>query len=182
MPQFESSQWVPYPIEMVFAFFANPNNLPHMIPPEVHARIEDLRIQPPPPRPVAENPARRYKSIAAGVGTEILISFHPLPFLPKRFGWTARIVEFAWNDHFADEQVKGPFASFRHRHSTIAEVRNGAEGTLVTDHVEYKLPFGALGRLSGGVVRSQMEKGFEFRRKRLPEILAVVARQAVQTE
>jgi hypothetical protein len=28
----ETQQWVPYPVELVFAFFANPANLPHLMP------------------------------------------------------------------------------------------------------------------------------------------------------
>ena len=52
--RFETDQWVPFPVELVFAFFANPSNLPHLVPAKQKARIEDLRLQPPPPRPVAE--------------------------------------------------------------------------------------------------------------------------------
>lgn len=178
--RFETAQWVPFPVELVFAFFANPHNLPHMMPPKLEARVEDVRLQPAPPRPLAPDPARRFKSMAAGVGTEVLISFYPIKLFPRRVSWTARIAEFAWNSHFVDEQVKGPFAFFRHRHGALAEVRDGVEGTLVTDSIEYALPGGIFGALAGGLVRKQMEQGFEFRHQRLPEILAVAARQATQ--
>ncbi len=75
--RFEAKQWVPYPVELVFAFFANPANLPHLMPRKFEMRLEDARIEPPPPRPVAADESRRFKSIAAGVGSEILISFIP---------------------------------------------------------------------------------------------------------
>ncbi len=179
--RFETDQWVPFPVELVFAFFANPSNLPHLIPPKQKARIEDLRLQPPPPRPAAADPSRRFRSLAAGERSEILISFRPVRWIP-RVSWLARIVEFEWNSHFVDEQVRGPFKEFRHCHEVVAESRNGAEGTLVSDTIDYAVPGGALGRLGEGLVRAQMQKGFAFRQNKLPEILAIVARQAVQRQ
>jgi len=178
--RFESHQWVPFPIELVFAFFANPSNLPHLIPPAQKARIEDLRIQPPPARPVQADPTRRFRSVAAGVSSEILVSFRPLRWMPPRVSWLARIVEFEWNSHFVDEQVRGPFKVFRHRHGVRTETREAGEGTAVSDEVEYEMPGGGLGRLAGGIVRAQMEKGFAFRRQRLPEILAAAWGQATR--
>ena len=180
MQRFETSQWVPFPVELVFAFFANPSNLPHLMPPKMKGRIEDVRLQPPPPRPVPADPARRFQSVAAGEGSEILISFCPVSWLPPRVSWMARITEFAWNSHFIDEQVRGPFKKFRHRHGISSKVRDGVEGTLVADAVEFALPGGVVGGLANGIVRGQLEKSFEYRQLRLPEILAAAARQAVK--
>ena len=180
--RFETDHWVPFPVELVFAFLANPSNLPHLMAPRQKARIEDLRLQPPPPRPITTDPSRRFRSIAAGEGSEILISFRPVRWIPQRVSWLARIVEFEWNSYFVDEQVRGPFREFRHRHGVRADVRDGAEGTEVSDDIQYELPGGALSRLADRLVRAEMEKGFAFRQKRLPEILAIVARQAVQTQ
>ena len=177
--KFETSDWVPYPVELVFAFFATPSNLPHLMLPELQASVEDVRLQPPPPRPVAPDPARRFKSVAAGVGSEILVSFYPVKWIPQRVSWTARIVEFEWNSHFIDEQIRGPFAKFRHRHGIVAETRDGVEGTQVSESIEYALPGGIFGNLAAGSVWDQLAKSFEFRRKRLPEVLAIASRQAV---
>jgi ligand-binding SRPBCC domain-containing protein len=179
---FETRQWVPFPVELVFAFFANPTNLPHLMPANLETRIEDARIQAPPPRPVHPDPARRFQSIAAGKGSEILISFFPIPWIPRRVSWMARITEFAWNSHFCDEQIRGPFTNFRHRHGIEAEVQDGIEGTLVSDSIEYDLPFGVFGRIAGSFVRRNLAQSFAYRQKRLPEILAAAARQAVKRE
>jgi ligand-binding SRPBCC domain-containing protein len=176
--RFETTQWVPYPVELVFAFLANPANLPHLMPPQLETRIEDARIAPPPPRPVAQDASRRFLSVAAGVGSEILITFYPIPWVPRRVSWLTSITEFEWNSHFCDGQVRGPFNAFHHRHGIVAEIRDGHEGTLVSDEIEYELPFGVLGRIGGAMVRRQMARSFAFRQKRLPEILAVVKRQA----
>jgi ligand-binding SRPBCC domain-containing protein len=177
---FIAEQWVPYPVELVFAFFANPTNLPHLMPPKLSTQIEDARIQPPPPRPVHPDAARRFQSVAAGVGSEILISFFPIPWVPRRISWMARITEFAWYSHFCDEQVRGPFASFHHRHGITAETRDGVEGTLVSDQVRFALPYGVLGRAGGVFVRRNLKKSFAYRQTRLPEILAAAAKQAVR--
>lgn len=170
--RFETSQWVAFPVELVFGFFANPMNLPHMFPPQLRARIEHLRMQPPAVRPEAPGRPRGLLSVASGVGTEILISFCPIPPIPTRLSWLARIVEFAWNSHLVDEQMRGPFRSFRQRHGIVAENRDGREGTLVSDQIDFALPWGWAGKLGEPVVRLQLQKAFAYRHKRLPEILA----------
>jgi ligand-binding SRPBCC domain-containing protein len=178
--RFETSQWVPYPVELVFAFFSNPANLPHLVPPQLKTRIEDAHLTPPPPRPLHPDPTRRFTGVAAGVGSEILVTICPLRWVPRRIGFTVRITEFVWNSHFADEQVSGPLASNRHRHGFEPETRDAVEGTLVSDTIDYALPFGPLGRLALGFFRSQLTRQFAYRQQRLPAILATVALQAVR--
>jgi len=179
-PRFETRQFVPFPVELVFAFFANPQNLPHLMPPQLNTRMEDARIQPPPPRPLAADPARRFLSVAAGVGSEILISFRPLRVFPRRLSWLARITEFAWNSHFTDEQVRGPFTLFHHRHGIEPQTRDGLEGTLVSDEIDFELPYGWLGQVGVGLMRQQLRRSFAYRQQRLAEILAIAARQAAR--
>jgi ligand-binding SRPBCC domain-containing protein len=187
MPEtLRTEQWTPYPVELVFAFFANPGNLPHLMPRWQQAKVESSRFIAPPPRPVAQDPTLRFQSPAAGVGSEMAISFRPIPRLPLRIGWLARITEFVWNSHFCDEQVKGPFATWSHRHGIVSESRpneNGSltRGTLISDEVEYALPLGPLGTIAhAAFVRRQMESTFAYRRQRLEEILPVAARQAAR--
>jgi ligand-binding SRPBCC domain-containing protein len=174
------SQWVPFPVELAFAFFANPSNLPHLMPSRLQTRIEDARLVPPPPRPIHADPRRRFLSVAAGEGSEILISFQPIAWVPRRASWMARITEFKWNSHFCDEQVRGPFQSFRHRHGIESEVRDGVEGTLISDEIDFTLPNGLAGLLVGLMVHRQLSGSFAYRQKRLPEILAAAAQQAAR--
>jgi len=182
MPQsFETSQWTPFPVELVFAFFANPVNLPHLMPKWQQGKIESSRFIAPPPRPVAPDPTLRFQSPAAGEGSEIVFSLRPFRGLPFRVSWLGRISEFVWNSHFCDEQLKGPFASWRHRHGIAAEARDGVAGTLICDEVEYSLPMGPLGSMADAMfVRRQMEETFAFRHQRLEEILPVAAKQAAR--
>jgi ligand-binding SRPBCC domain-containing protein len=170
--KFETSQWVPFSVEEVFAFFAVPANLPILMPPEQQVRIEEIRLLAPPPVPAGAGIFGGIQKIAAGPGSEIVISFRPASGFPLRLRWTARIVEFEWSSHFTDEMVHGPFKRMLHRHSVAAEARNGVTGTAVTDCVEYVLPGGAIGKLADRQVHAQMANGFAFRQKRLPVLLA----------
>jgi ligand-binding SRPBCC domain-containing protein len=178
--RFEARQWVPFPVELVFAFFANPANLPHLMPRRLKMRIEEAHLKPPPPRPVASDATRRFRSVAAGPGSEILISFRPIPLLPFRAHWAAEITQLVWNSHIVDEQISGPFARFRHRHGIEAEVVEGAEGTAVTDEIEYELPASALGAIADPFIRAALKSTFAERQKRLPELLSAAAEQAAK--
>jgi ligand-binding SRPBCC domain-containing protein len=179
MNRFETSQWVPFPVDLVFAFFANPSNLLHLVPDELETQILDVRLKPAPPRPPASPLLRHFPSEVAGEGSEIEISFKPLGWAPK-VKWTARITEFVWNSHFCDDQVKGPFRTFHHRHEVREEVRDGVRGTVVTDIVDYQPPFGVLGMLGNPVVKRQLAHRFAHRQAMLPESLLVAARLAEQ--
>src|SRR5262249_37431423 len=123
--QFE--QWVPVEVGRVFQFFADPNNLPRIMPPETGTTLVALKLVPPlsapDKQPELSNPD------FAGAGSEIVTSFRLVPFLPLRAQWIALITEFEWNHHFADVQKKGPFKRFHHRHEFSAETRDGVNGT-----------------------------------------------------
>ncbi|MBS1806541.1 MAG: SRPBCC family protein [Acidobacteria bacterium] len=169
--RFVTGQWVPYPIDEVFPFFANPANLLLLTPEPLKMRIDALKLAQASAPPSIGVDEFAQPKIAAGVGTEMELSFQPVSYLPTRVSWVARITEFAWFDHFCDEQVGGPFAFFRHRHGVHAEMQEGRMGTKLTDDVEFEMPFGLIGWLSGGAVRWQMEQMFRIRQERLPAIL-----------
>ena len=164
--QFE--QWVPFPIERVFAFFSNPENLPRIMPATSGTKILALnRVAPPSP------PAGVAADLAAGVGSTIITSFPVFPFLPMRAQWIARITEFEWNHSFADVQAKGPFKRWHHRHEFRPEPRDGIVGTLVRDVIEYEVGFGFLGAIADVLfVRRQMEDTFVQRQDVLPKLLS----------
>jgi ligand-binding SRPBCC domain-containing protein len=179
--KFEVSQWVPFRLELVFAFFANPSDLPLLMPPKLETRIEESKlVAPKVSRPPVPPLVGKLPSIAAGAGSEILISFYPFAWPRMRVKSKVRITEFEWNSHFCDEQILGPFARFDHRHSIVAEKREGVPGTLVTDTIEYSLPFGIVGSLGNGIVRRKLEETFAHRQERLPEVLTAVFRLATE--
>jgi ligand-binding SRPBCC domain-containing protein len=166
--QFE--QWVPFPLDQVFLFFANPNNLPRIMPPAIGAKLLRLELNPPPASPAASSTGM---PPLAGAGSAVVISVQILPFLPIRAPWVARIIEFEWNRHFVDVQEKGPFKSWHHRHQFAAETRNGINGTLVGDVVDYDLGFGPFGAFAQKLfVARQMQQNFTHRQKILESLLS----------
>ena len=185
---FESQQWVPYELPLVFAFFSNPENLPRLMPGWQHARIEEAAFAAAPPRPAG---TPRLPGVVAGAGTCMTISFRAFPFSPVRLPWEAEITEFVWNDHFCDVQHRGPFRAWKHCHHLSSETRqsSGAEtgatvqGTLLRDHVDYDLPLGPLGTFANALfVRSQLRATFRYRHQRtaalLPRFAAGLPREA----
>jgi ligand-binding SRPBCC domain-containing protein len=161
------ASWVPFPVADVFLFFANPKNLPRIMPPSTKTRIDELRLVPP--------ETKRGMSgglLLAGPSSEIVTSFRMLANLPLRQRWISRITEFEWNHYFADVQVQGPFKSWHHRHELAAEVQNGAAGTMVRDVVQYEIGFGPLdGIVQALFVGPQMKATFDYRQQVLPELL-----------
>jgi ligand-binding SRPBCC domain-containing protein len=71
----------------------------------------------------------------------------------------SRISEMDRPAMFVDEQVRGPFAWFRHRHTFHA--REG--GTLMIDDWEHASPLGPLGRIADLVVGPYMERLLRIR-------------------
>jgi ligand-binding SRPBCC domain-containing protein len=164
----EFEKWVPFPIERVFAFFSNPENLPRVMPRASATKVITInRVSPPPP------PAGTANDKAAGVGTTIVTAFRVVPALPFRTRWIARITEFEWNHFFADVQDRGPFKKWHHRHEFVAQVFDGVTGTLVRDVIDYEVGFGFAGVIANSLlVRRQMEATFAERQQRLPQLLA----------
>ncbi len=162
---FHTEQWLPFPPEQVFSFFADPANLPPLMPAWQQARVERANYVSPPEMPPTGK-------VVAGQGSLITISFRPLPLLRLRLEWDAYIAEFRLGDYFCDEQRRGPFKYFRHCHRVRAEAPDGVPGSMVSDAVEYELPLGLLGDLANGlVVRRQIRSLFGHRQRMLPVLL-----------
>ena len=83
------------------------------------------------------------------------------------FNWRTRIVQWQPNARFIDEQVSGPYRSWRHAH-TFAECE---EGTRMTDRVEYRLPLPPAGALALPLVRRQLDRIFRYRAAAIRRLL-----------
>jgi len=169
--RFQTEQWVPFPVDRVFLFFANPNNLPRIMPPSAGTRLDHVKLVAPPSPPVSQ--AAQITSELAGVGSEIVTSFRILPFLPLRAKWIALITEFEWNHHFADIQKKGPFKSFHHRHELVPLMRDGRDGTIVRDIIDLDVGFGVLGAVVQTLFAGpELKKTFAHRQSALQGLLS----------
>jgi hypothetical protein len=82
--------------------------------------------------------------------------------------WKTLIVEYEPPFLFVDEQVKGPYSLWRHRHTFEA----APDGVNVADHVDYALPFGVLGDLAHALTVGRQLLGiFNYRQEKLKDLL-----------
>lgn len=162
---FQTEQWVPVDIDTVFRFFANPENLPRIMPPASGTKLLHKTIVPP-----TQDLSRNSEPVA-GVGSEIVTSFRVIPHLPFRRKWIARITDFGWNHHFADVQLEGPFKSFHHRHELRPEARSNRQGTVIRDAIDYEIGLGPLDPIANLLVSRQLHKTFAYRQSALEAIL-----------
>ena len=83
----------------------------------------------------------------AGVTSGLIGAGQEVTWRARHFGipltMTSRVTQFDFPRSFTDEQVKGPFRSFRHIH----EFEATPGGCIMTDRVEFTAPFGPLGRV-----------------------------------
>lgn len=134
---------VPRDIHEVFAFFCDPANLDHLTPPWLTFRIVG--------------------SSTPEIGNGTLIDYKlKVRGIPLR--WRSRIVD--WNPpfSFADEQLRGPYRSWFHRH-TFEDL--GGK-TSVGDSVRYSVLGGAL--INRLLVRPDVERIFDYRLEQLAKI------------
>jgi ligand-binding SRPBCC domain-containing protein len=168
--RFETEHWVPAPLPHVFAFFADPHNLPRIMPPSKGARLVKLNLVPP---RFSLNSVPPGAGHMAGVGTELVLKFRVIPYVPIHERWTALITGFSLNQFFSDVQKQGPFHRWEHTHSFEATVLDGLPGTLIRDVVEYEVGFGVIGAMLEHLMfRRMLRNTFDFRKKALERIFS----------
>ena len=166
--RFEAEQWIAAPLPRVFAFFADPRNLPRFMPPSQGARLLTLNLVRP-RFPAGETPPGA--ECMAGVGTEIIFKFRAIPHVPLHEKWTALITDFSLNQSFRDTQKQGPFRRWAHIHTFETKIAEGREGTLIHDVVEYEVGFGVIGTFLEKVMFQRVVRStFEYRKYVLEKI------------
>jgi hypothetical protein len=139
-------QWLPQDLEATFAFFSRPENLQEITPPFLGFHI-----------------VRAEKELHAGSLIEYKLKIRGVPMR-----WLTEIEIWEPPFRFVDNQLRGPYKLWHHEHR-FAE-KDG--GTLISDRVDYALPFGVLGQLAHRLmVRRDVEGIFDFRQRRLTELL-----------
>jgi ligand-binding SRPBCC domain-containing protein len=145
----EREQFIPQPIDEVFAFFSHAENLEEITPGFLSFRI--LSVDPP--------------QLRRGTLIRYRLAWHGL--FPLR--WTTEITHWEPPHFFADSQLSGPYRLWRHEHS----FKSRGTGTQMNDIVRYSLPFGPLGVVAhSAVVRRDVESIFDFRAQRIRELFA----------
>jgi ligand-binding SRPBCC domain-containing protein len=140
---FQAEQWLPRPVEEVFAFFSETRNLETLTP-------SWLRFEVLTPAPIA---------MQAGTLIDYRIRVHALPVR-----WRTEIVEWNPPHRFVDVQLRGPYTLWHHTH-TFESLEGG---TLCRDQVRYRPRGGAL--MNWLFVRRDVQQIFAFRRQQLARL------------
>ena len=139
-----SKQTLPISKDLAWEFLSNPRNLQKITP-----KSMDFKII-----------SGADRTIFPGQIIEYIVK--PFPFYAVT--WVTEITHVENGSYFVDEQRFGPYSFWHHKHF-IVETSNGVE---MEDIVDYKLPFGILGRLVHRLfVKKQLERIFEYRKAKL---------------
>jgi len=127
------------PVEEVFAFFSDANNLQAITPKQLHFHI------------LTPGPIR----LEAGARMDYQLKLHGIPVK-----WATLIESWEPPHKFVDVQLRGPYRVWRHTHRFAA----AGGGTRIFDDVEYELQFGPLGRAVEAIwARREIVKIFAYR-------------------
>jgi len=123
-----------------------------------------LRLQPPWERIEVESVSGRFGSDG------FQVSFRA-PFLgPLKSRWVADFSEFEPGRGFRYRQTDGPFHTWNH---TFHFIPQSTTSSIHENEIEYRLPFGAAGRLlARSMVRRRLEAMFAYRHAQLANDLA----------
>lgn len=143
-----ASQVIPLPREALFPFFADARNLAFITPPAMGFRI------------------RTAEPIVMREGTLIDYTVR-VAALPLR--WRTLITRWDPPTEFADEQLRGPYALWRHRHH-FTELGEGS--TRMDDEVLFRLPLAPLGNMAAPFVKHELRKIFRYRHAAIGRAIA----------
>ena len=115
------TQFIDKPLDVVFSFFAKPENLRRITPSTL-----DFQILTPTPISMVEGTVIDYNIKVMGI----------------RVHWRTLITSYNPPNQFVDEQTKGPYLLWIHTHTF--KVKD--EGVEIHDCIEYSIPMGLLGR------------------------------------
>jgi len=148
----ETATRLPLTVDEVFVFFSAAENLERITPPELSFEILT-------PTPIV---------IREGTIIDYRLRLFGLPF-----NWRTRILQWQPNEQFIDEQIRGPYSSWKHLHTfTSCE-----EGTRMTDRVEYRLPLQPFGSLALPLVRRQLDRIFCYRAGAIRQLMGGEGRE-----
>lgn len=141
MTTFEHRSRVEAPAEDVFAWHCRPGAFERLTPPWENVRVLEREGG------IAEG-GRVVMDVRKGLLT---------------LRWVARHTDYQEGRQFADVQLRGPFAAWRHLHRFVPD----GDDCILDDRIEYRLSLGWAGELLGGAsVRRTLERAFHYRHER----------------
>jgi uncharacterized protein len=143
---FVRDQFVPKTREEVFSLFSSAENLETLTPPWLNFRII----------------SKTTDKIQKGTLIDYRLRIHGAPVR-----WRTLISEWKPEDHFVDEQLKGPYSKWRHLHT----FRKVPGGCIIGDEVIYRVPGSFLGAaLLSAWIAKDVSQIFSYRQKRIEEM------------
>lgn len=101
-----------------------------------------------------------------------VIQYLVTPVFGIKTHWVTEITHVVDKNYFVDEQRFGPYALWHHKHF-LNEIDGGVE---MEDIIDYKLPFGFLGRMLHPIlVKPKLTEIFNYRTKKLNELFGIMA-------
>ncbi len=153
MHTFKTIQQLPISIEQAWEFFSTPSSLQTI------------------------TPAYMGFVITGGYNTGekmrkgMRISYKVKPMLSIPLTWVTLISDVEQPHFFADEQLKGPYAYWRHEHR-FKEIEGGVE---MEDIVTYQVPLGPIGKIANSLfVKRQLKSIFDYRYKVLENLFGAM--------
>ena len=140
-------QVIPAPLERVWDYFANPNNLNELTPQDMKFEI------------ITIGNVRMY----AGQMIEYRVEF----VRGLRSLWLTEIAHVDEGRYFVDEQRMGPYHFWYHEH----HFEPLETGVKMTDKVTYAAPFGLLGDIMNALwIQRRLNKIFDYRYQKIVEL------------
>jgi ligand-binding SRPBCC domain-containing protein len=140
----KTEQAIPVTLSEAWEFFSSPLNLEKITPKEMNF--------------IVTSAYNGDKKMYAGM----LITYKVSPLFGIKLNWMTEITHVREGEYFIDEQRFGPFALWHHQHH-FKEIKGGV---LMTDILNYAIPYGVVGRLANKIiVGKQVKKIFDHREK-----------------
>ncbi|MAB94713.1 MAG: cell division inhibitor [Flavobacteriales bacterium] len=144
MYQYISTQELNISKDKAWEFLSNPKNLKDITPPYMGFNI------------ISGHDRKMYQGQ--------IIQYILTPVLKIPFRWVTEITHVVEEEYFVDEQRFGPFVFWHHKHF----IHSSVNGVVMKDIVDYKLPFGVIGKLVHFLfIKKRVNQIFDFRKKKL---------------
>lgn len=146
---FKIVQKIPIPVKHAWDFFSQPANLQLITPPgfqfKILSKLDD--------RPIYMGQ---------------VIEYTVRPLFNIRMRWTTLITQVEEEVFFIDEQTRGPYRYWRHKH--IFRPIDG--GTEMTDELEYEIPGWFAGDLINSLlIKHEIKKLFDYRYAKISTLM-----------
>lgn len=147
MHTLKTIQTLPISLEEAWDFFSSPKNLAVITPENLGFVVK------------TELPEEMY------AGLFIQYTVRPILNIPTT--WVTEITHVKKPWYFVDEQRVGPYKIWHHQHH-FKKIDGGVE---MTDIIDYRIPYGLLGKLAHRIiVKPRLKQIFDYRKTKLEEL------------